>query len=271
MTGRSRIGVPMRIVLLGPLGVQEHEKTGTVSAPKHRSLLAALALRAGEAVPVAELAEAVWDGARPAGWEVTLRSYVKRLRQVGPGLRERVRTQAPGYLLAVGRDDVDVLRFERLAADGQQAYWAGDWRRASHVLGVALALWRGEPFADIPSAGIRARRRFLDEIRLNAVTTRIDADLSRDPSRAGNLVPDLRALAAEHPEREHFTAQLMLALRHAGRRDAALAAYALASRRLARLGLHPGPELREIRQRCLPQHGTAAEARDRNGGSAGAG
>lgn len=261
----------MRIVLLGTLGVLERGKAGTISAPKHRNLLAALALRAGEPVPVAELAEAVWDGARPAGWEVTLRSYVKRLRQVSPGLRERVRTQAPGYLLAVGRDDVDVLRFERLAADGQQAYWAGDWRRASEVLGAALALWRGEPFADIPSRVIRTRRRFLDEIRLNAVTTRIDADLNGDPSQAGRLVPALRALATEHPEREHFTAQLMLALRQAGRPEAALGAYALASRRLAGLGLRPGPELREIRQRCLPRPGTAAEARDRNEGSAAAG
>lgn len=267
----NRAVLRMQIVLFGPLRVQEHGKTSTVSAPKQRSLLAALALRAGEAVPTAELAEAVWDGARPAGWEVTLRSYVKRLRQAGPCLRERVRTQAPGYLLAIGRDDVDVLRFEQLAADGQQAYWAGDWHRASDVLSVALALWRREPFADIPSTAIRARRRFLDEVRLNAVTTRIDADLSMDPSHAGSLVPELRTLAAEHPEREHFTAQLMLALRHAGRRDTALAAYALASRRLAGLGLRPGPELREIRQRCLPQRGTVAEARGRNEGSAGAG
>jgi transcriptional activator/putative Ig domain-containing protein len=39
------------------------------------------------------------------------------------------------------------------------------------------------------------------------------------------LVPEPRALVAEHPLREHFHAQLMLALAGTGRRAEALAAY----------------------------------------------
>src|ERR671931_186741 len=55
----------------------------------------------------------------------------------------------------------------------------------------------------------------LGELDLAVVEERIDADLALGRQLA--LVPELEALAAEHPFRERFRAQLMLALYRSGR------------------------------------------------------
>ena len=80
------------------------------------------------------------------------------------------------------------------------------------------------------------------------------ADRGRRCTTGGHeqLVPELRDLAAQHPLREHFHAQLMLALYRCGRQAEALAAYQRARDVLvAELGVEPGPGLRELHQRIL--------------------
>ena len=58
-------------------------------------LLAALALRANQVVPGEALTDLVWDGSPPDRAMITLRSYVRRLRQnVGPGGRRGCRRWA---------------------------------------------------------------------------------------------------------------------------------------------------------------------------------
>jgi DNA-binding SARP family transcriptional activator len=163
------------IGLLGPLSVRGDGIACQISASRHRSLLAALALSAGQTVPAADLATAVWDHDPPPGWRTTLRSYIKRTRQANPGLRSRIQTWRGGYRLDLETDDVDVLRFGRLCADAHQATWDGDWRHAADWFAEAVRLWRGEPFADIGSSVIQARRRYLHESLLNAAIGRIDA------------------------------------------------------------------------------------------------
>ena len=79
----------------------------------------------------------------------------------------------------------------------------------------------------------------LDELRLKALEGRLEADLAL--GRAGELVPELEVLVAEHPFREHLRAQLMLALYRAGRQAEALAAYRQARQTLvAELGYRAG-------------------------------
>ena len=110
----------------------------------------------GHVVSCAELVEAIWDGAPPAGARVTVRAYVMRLRQaLGPGLAVRVVTQKPGYLLQAAADEVDLLLFDRLCAEGAAAVQAGAWQRVWHLLGQALELWSGEPLADVSCEGMR--------------------------------------------------------------------------------------------------------------------
>jgi DNA-binding SARP family transcriptional activator len=245
---------PVWIGLLGPLCAQSQGGPVEVRAARQRSLLAALAVRAGDVVRAGALAEAVWDGSPPASWQVTLRNYVRRLRlALGHEIGGRILTRPPGYLLQAGRDEVDMLSFEALVKSGRAAARAGEWHAASATLSAAGDLWRGTPFADIPSTRVRdAHLPYLEEMHLAALEARIDADLRLSPSRATDVIPDLHELSRQHPERERFRAQLMLALYQADRQAHALTVYQAARQYcVSELGVEPGPALQEMHQRIL--------------------
>src|SRR5258708_5727017 len=87
-----------------------------------------------------------------------------------------------------------------------------------------------------------ARDRLIEELRLGAVEDRIEADLAGH--RHVELLPELRELVTNHPERERLTGQLMLALHRSGRTAEALVVHDELSRTLERrLGVDPGDEL----------------------------
>jgi DNA-binding SARP family transcriptional activator len=224
-------------------------------------ILAALALRAGQALSYDELAEIVWDGAPPVAARVAIRNYVKRLRHVlGPMAGRRILTRDPGYALDAVPDEVDALRFTalsmRAAAAVRQLKEAprdhtsgalGTW----DVLGEALGLWRGQPLADVPSHMlVAAEVPRLDALRMQALEWRMDAGLAQ--GRHAELAGELAQLVAEHPLRERFQAQLMLALYRCGRQAEALAAYQRARRMLVdELGVEPGRELQDLQAGIL--------------------
>ncbi len=80
--------------------------------------------------------------------------------------------------------------------------------------------------------------------------TLMDAELAC--GRAAELIPELEALRAEHPTRESFQAQLMLALYRSGRHTDALRSFQDHRRTLAEeLGLDPTPSLQELERRIL--------------------
>jgi DNA-binding SARP family transcriptional activator/tetratricopeptide (TPR) repeat protein len=237
--------------LLGPLSAR-HSDAEIVVPPRLRALLAALLLRAGRLVSVAELVESVWDNNVTPGAQVTLRSYVKRLRQVlGPVAGARVVTRGAGYLIEVNEDELDLLRFGSLFRAGDAALRGAQWQRASDLLIEALGLWRGAALADVPSEALkRSEVPRLEELRLQSLEWRIEADIHL--GRSGTLVPELQSLVMEHPLRERFHAQLLLALVHCGRRAEALDAYQRARRLLVEeLAIEPGPELRDLHRRVL--------------------
>jgi DNA-binding SARP family transcriptional activator/tetratricopeptide (TPR) repeat protein len=248
--------------ILGPLLVRDGTSAIAVPAARQRVLLAALLVRPGTAVPADTLAEMMWDGTPPAGAVTTLRSHVMRLRRVlGPAAGARVVTRYPGYLVEAAEDEVDLLRFTCLCREGGTAVRAGDWARAAGTFGEALGLWRGDPLADIPS-GLLRRDELpgLEQLRLQAVEWRTDAWLHL--GRHAEMVPELRALAAAHPLRERFHAQLMLALFRCGRPAEALEHYRHVRGTLVEeLGAEPGAELRELHQRILTEDPSLAEAK----------
>lgn len=242
----------MWLGILGPLCVQSGDAAFPVRAGRQRSLLAALAVHAGDMVSFDALAETVWNGSPPGSARATIRNYVKRLRQaVGADVGVRIITRFPGYLLDASADEVDVLAFGKLCRSGGAAARAGNWQQASDVLSAALRLWRGTPLADIPSEVLRdAHVPHLEQARLHALEMRIDADLHL--GRAHDAVRELQALITQHPLQEHFHAQFMLALYQCGRQADALAAYRQARRMIIEeLGGEPGPELQNLHQRVL--------------------
>jgi DNA-binding SARP family transcriptional activator/tetratricopeptide (TPR) repeat protein len=242
----------MRFGILGPLLVDDGERVIEVPAARQRVVLATLLVHAGSAVTSDALAEMVWDGTPPAGSAATLRTYVMRLRRVlGPRAGGRVVTHYAGYLIEAGTDEVDLLEFDRLNRDGAEAVRSADWAGAAKLLGRALAVWRGTPLADVPSQALRLDQLpGLEQARLQALEWRADALLHLGGH--GELAADLLSLAAEHPLRERFHAQLMLALYRCDRQAEALAAYQRARQvLLEELGTEPGPALQKLHGQML--------------------
>ena len=238
--------------LLGPLVVRSGDGLLPIPHGKQRTLLAALLAHAGEVIPADELAELLWEGSPPLSARVTLQNYVKRLRQaLRPGGAARLRTHHPGYVMDASADEVDLLRFDALCGAGHAAARRGDWNRAAAQLRTALSLWRGQPFGGVPSELLALTESpRLEEMRIDALETRIDADLHLGGH--GQVIPGLRQLAAAEPLRERPRGLLMLALYRAGRPAEALAEYQDARRTLVReLGLEPGPRLRRLHQQIL--------------------
>jgi DNA-binding SARP family transcriptional activator/Tfp pilus assembly protein PilF len=242
----------MEFCLLGPLAVRRGDTVVPVQAGKQRAVLATLLLNANRVVPVEELAETLWGSAPPPSARVTVQNYVVRLRKaLGDEGYSRIGTQPRGYVISVAVGELDMTRFEVLLGAARQAARDGSWDAAAAQARAALALWRGEPLADVESELLALREvPRLADLRLQALETRIDGDLHL--GWHAEVIGELRQLAAGHPLREHLHALLMLALYREGRQAEALAAYHAARRvLLEELGTEPGRELRGLHQQIL--------------------
>jgi DNA-binding SARP family transcriptional activator len=224
----------------------------SLAGPRLRVLLAALLLQANTPVSAHALAEAVWGGQLPPAAIQTLRSYVRRLRQaLGPQAGALIQARDPGYLIRLEDAELDVLEFGTLCREAAAALPTGAWSRASDAAGRALELWRGAPLLDVPSQLLHEEIvPRLEQLRVQAIEDRAEAELHL--GRQEQLVPELRDLTVQHPLRERFHAQLMLALCRCGRQAEALECYRGARRVLVQeLGIEPGPELRRLHERVL--------------------
>ncbi|MGD0557095.1 MAG: BTAD domain-containing putative transcriptional regulator [Streptosporangiaceae bacterium] len=237
----------MRFAVLGTV------RTEPVShlPPRERTILAALLLNAGQVVSIRALSTAIWDNDPSPAARNTVQGQVKRLRRgLGP-TAERIRTRPPGYLIEVRPGELDLDEFTRLRDQADTAARDGAWEQASELLSEALALWRGDPLSDIPSAYLRRTQLpRLTELRHEALEARIDADLHL--RRHETIITELRGLVADTPYRERLWEQLMLALHRAGRQPEALDAYDEARRKLStELGIDPGLRLTELHTRIM--------------------
>jgi len=239
----------LEFLLLGPLEARRDGARVELGPRKQRAVLALLLLNANHVVSTERLIDDLWGETPPDTARSALQVYVAGLRKAFEGGGSALRTVAPGYVLDVGADALDVTRFDSLRAAARSS--SDDGEKAA-LLHEALGLWRDRPLADLdaePFAAEAAGR--LEERRLAALEERIDADLAL--GRHATLVTELDALVGEHPYRERFRGQLMLALYRAGRQADALAAYRAARDALAELGLDPGPELRALERSVLEQ------------------
>ncbi len=243
----------MRFRILGPVEVQVDGGWSSISAPKLRTVLAVLLLRAGEIVSIDQLVDEVWPDDPPARAINLISGYVHKLRRlIGDPEGRVVVTHAPGYQLLAKAGDIDAWRFSRLAADGREALFTGDSQGAAALLSEALTLWQGSrALPDVPASGlVSAEASRLEEARVEALELRIQADLGC--GRQGQVVAELRRLLADHPMREGMWALLMRALYGSGRQAEALEAYAQAREVIAEeLGVDPSAELRQLHEQML--------------------
>jgi DNA-binding SARP family transcriptional activator len=245
----------MEFRILGPLEVLRQGHAVPLGGTKQRAVLAILLLNANEVVSSDRLTDALWGDQRPETASAGLQNFVSQLRKLlepeSAGRRGHriLLTRSPGYLLRVDPEQLDLERFERLLSEAREE--PAEPRAAK--LREALALWRGDPLADLahePFAQAEIQR--LEELRLVAIEERIDADLAR--GRHADLVGELDTLIAKHPLRDRLRGQLMLALYRSGRQREALQAYQDARRALIEeLGIEPGTALKALERQILAQ------------------
>ena len=207
----------MEFRILGPLEV--HGESGAVALGpiKPRAVLAVLLLHPNQPVSAHRIAEALWGEAQPTDATRTVQVYVSRLRKA-LGDPEAIATTPAGYRLRVRDEELDAERFERRLEAGRRALDAGRPEQAALLLREALSLWRGPPLAELEfEAFAQPEIARLEEQRLSALEARVDADLAA--GRHAALISELQRLRSEHPTRERFAAQLMLALYRSGRQS----------------------------------------------------
>ena len=222
------------ITLLGSVDASVDGRPVELGTPQQRQLVALLACHPGRLASVDSIVDALWPEGPPASVTKIVQTYVSRLRkELGAGAIER---QGTGYVLDADVH-VDVEHFRRLVREGS--------------FEDAISAWSGEPFAGIPSVPVlELEARELRRTRPGALEQHIDALLAG--GRAVEAVPELRSLVAEHPMREAFAAQLMLALYRAGRQTESLEVYRQARGRLVgEVGIEPGKHLKVLERLIL--------------------
>jgi len=246
--------------LLGSLEVEQDGRAVEIGGQKQRAALAILALNAGHVVSTDRLVDLLWGEQPPRTAVTSLQNFISQLRKsLGANV---VVTKAPGYLLDVSPEQVDLNRFERLVAEARSL----EPEVRGEKLRQALELWRGPPLADFtfePFAETEIAR--LEELRSAAVEDRIEADL--ESGRASELVGELEGLVKQNPLRERLRGQQMLALYRAGRQAEALRAYQEARRALVEeLGIEPSPVLQQLHASILRQESALQPEASTGGG-----
>jgi len=132
--------------VLGPLEVTAEGEPLALGGRQQRALLALLLLSPNEVVSRDRMIDALWGDRPPATATNALQVAVHGLRKILG--HDRVVTQGAGYRLEVGRDELDLERFESLV-DGARGEPPGV---ASPKLQAALALFRGVALAGLEGA-----------------------------------------------------------------------------------------------------------------------
>jgi basic membrane lipoprotein Med (substrate-binding protein (PBP1-ABC) superfamily)/DNA-binding SARP family transcriptional activator len=239
--------------VLGLLEARVGDHTLALGSTKQRSVLGALLLRAGEVVPIDQLVDEAWEGSPPPSAVPSLEAYISRLRHVLRPYPTSIQRRGRGYVVELGGASLDSQVFKRLLDETENAAAAEEHERVVDLATSALGLWRGAPLADLQLEGAsRIEAERLTELRLHALELRFDAELQLGRHEA--VGRELPRLVEEHPYRERFACQLMVALYRSGRQAEALTVYERVRRRLQDdLGLQPGVELRELSGKIVRQ------------------
>jgi DNA-binding SARP family transcriptional activator len=124
------------------------------------------------------------------------------------------------YTLRIARENIDEGRFERFITDGHRAFADGRFQDAANLAREALALWHGEPLADV------AHRSFAVPTisRLDALyraAWRLRAEALVQLGRYPEAIVELDGLVGRWPGDEDLRQLLIACLWHSGRTEEA--------------------------------------------------
>ena len=263
-------GEGLVVAVLGPLRVWRDGAGVVLRSVRQRAVLGLLALHQGAGVSRDALLDALWGENPPPTATGMLQGHVSRLRRLaglGSGLQKgSARARGGGVLSWDGASyrldsgvGCDLTEFGELASRARRAAAGGDAGAASGLFERALALWLGEPLADVDVLRGHPALTALSRRRVEAVIGYADAAAAA--GRRGDALGQLRVLAEREPLDERVHARLMAALAATGQQAAALGVYAEIRLRLDReLGVRPGRELADAQVRVLRQQIPAAAA-----------
>jgi ABC-2 type transport system ATP-binding protein len=230
----------MEIRLLGPVETWCDGVRLALGPRKQRFVLAVLALEINRLVSVERLVDLTWPSVPPPTARHAIQVNISRLRSILTPARiggaVQLATEGRGYELRVDPLAVDAHRFRALIA---QARRCAPGLEKVGLLRRALRLWRGPALADAGTPDVADQlTRGLTEDRLTATEECLDAELGTGNHLA--VLGELVDLVTQHPYRQRFAGQLMVAQYRAGRAADALATYRAARAALVGdLGLEP--------------------------------
>ncbi len=233
------------VKVLGPVVAERAGTSLPLGGAKPRLTLALLASSAGKTVSVDQLIDGLWGEEPPPTARKSLQVHISALRK---SLDESaIITTDGGYELEAA---LDSFQLESFVADASRLLPL-DPHAALAPTERAIALWRGDPYADLADEeALRGERARLEELRLQAFVLRFRALL--DLGRHEEALGDLDALTRANPYREELRSLQMLVLYRSGRQVDALRAFQETRRILGEdLGVDPSAELRDLEQRIL--------------------
>ncbi|MFI1075868.1 BTAD domain-containing putative transcriptional regulator [Streptomyces puniciscabiei] len=250
----------MDIGILGPLTVRSAGREAAPTAPKPRQLLALLAVRTGQVVPMEALVDELWEHDPPASAVTVIQTYIVLLRRsLAATLQLPTEHVAQhvlpytgwGYQLSPSEGAHDADSFAQLTDRGSRELADGDYHRATMSFQRAVQLWRGPALADVRTGPqLLAHRTSLEESRTVAVEQRIEADLHL--GRHHQLIGELSGLVIQDPLHERTHSLLMVSQYRSGRRAQALETFRKLHKNLREeLGIEPSPHVARIHQRIL--------------------
>ncbi|MFG2121466.1 BTAD domain-containing putative transcriptional regulator [Streptomyces sp. NPDC048710] len=245
----------LRFSILGALQILTAYGPADISGDLQRTLVQTLLVSEGQPVSGESLAEEMWGDAVPDNQANALQAHVSRLRRRLRDLEpdrpaSRVTMHPSGYRLGVGEGELDAAEFIRAVRLAESAA-PDDAARTARLLGDALGMWRGPVFGGFAGGTLcqLAGARY-EEYRMRAMELRFDAELRL--GRHSAMLAELTEAHTNHPLRERFCEQLMIALYGSGRQADALDVFRRMRRHLDdELGIQPSPALRRVESAIL--------------------
>lgn len=200
------------------------------------TILTLLGLHAPEPVTTDRLIEVLWPSGTTTG-ATRLKTHVSRLRSLLQGVPEvSVTHTGHGYRLVVDERRIDTNRFTELLALADDDVAAAAPHAALAHLDAALALWRGDPLAEVDLGTYLpyALRVVLDGA-LRARQRR--CELLLDTGQSDVALPELRGLLATHPGNARLWILLIQSLQQLGRVNGAFEELHHAKQALAAEGI----------------------------------
>ncbi|NEB40781.1 tetratricopeptide repeat protein [Streptomyces sp. SID14515] len=224
---------------------------------KRQAVLAALLLRQGAVVSHERLLDAVWGQEPPAGGRKVLPTHINSLRRSLDPESTRpaesvIRSGKGWYRIVSEAVRLDTAELDARAAAALRTLASGDPATAEVQLSEALALFRGEPLANLPGPYAQEERQRLEECRRTLRLERIKCLVLL--GRYGEALEHRGGPSASDVYDEALTALRLRALYGRGRQAEALKAYDDIRVRLRdELGADPGEELRRVHEAVLHQ------------------